>query len=377
MDTVAQVQGYLLAHQYEGLIKRSKLRGRGDEGCAARPAGGRQGHAGERRWFERYGIVQLSTGDMLRAAVAAGTPIGLKAKDIMARGELVPDEVVVAIVSDRIDQPDAKHGFILDGFPAHRAAGRGARPDAGREGPQARRRDRAQGRRGHPGPPDRDPGRARCARTGEPIRPDDNPEVLKQRLAAYQAQTAPLVAYYAGKGALRTVDGMASIADVTAAIGRALADAAVRRPAAEAGKRQEGRRRPPQRPRQAAKARPGPGRPKPAKTALQSRRQSRAKARAKGAKTRPPSAAGPQSGRQDRPAKPPEARKKARGNAARAEVDEVTGNPLITCTFSRTQFERCRPPSGGGGRRVIACKALAGPGANRQPPRRCGRPEQE
>src|SRR5215204_4541816 len=65
----------------------------------------------------KYGIVQLSTGDMLRAAVAAGTPIGLKAKDIMARGELVPDDVVVGIVSDRVDQPDARNGFILDGFP--------------------------------------------------------------------------------------------------------------------------------------------------------------------------------------------------------------------------------------------------------------------
>src|SRR5919205_1265476 len=65
----------------------------------------------------KYGIVQLSTGDMLRAAVAAGTPVGLKAKDIMARGELVPDDVVVGIVSDRIDQPDARNGFILDGFP--------------------------------------------------------------------------------------------------------------------------------------------------------------------------------------------------------------------------------------------------------------------
>src|SRR5437764_13180243 len=65
----------------------------------------------------RYEIVQLSTGDMLRAAVAAGTPIGLKAKDIMARGALVPDDVVVAIVADRSDQPDAKRGFILDGFP--------------------------------------------------------------------------------------------------------------------------------------------------------------------------------------------------------------------------------------------------------------------
>ena len=69
------------------------------------------------RLVEKHGIVQLSTGDMLRAAVKAGTPIGLRAKDIMARGELVPDEVVVAIVADRIDEPDAKRGFILDGFP--------------------------------------------------------------------------------------------------------------------------------------------------------------------------------------------------------------------------------------------------------------------
>ncbi len=69
------------------------------------------------RLVQRYGIVQLSTGEMLRAAVAAGTPIGLKAKDIMAGGGLVPDEVVVGIISDRIDQDDAKNGFILDGFP--------------------------------------------------------------------------------------------------------------------------------------------------------------------------------------------------------------------------------------------------------------------
>src|SRR6266851_6451075 len=69
------------------------------------------------RLVKKYRIVQLSTGDMLRAAVAAGTPIGQRAKDIMARGELVPDDVVVAIVADRIDQPDAKKGFILDGFP--------------------------------------------------------------------------------------------------------------------------------------------------------------------------------------------------------------------------------------------------------------------
>jgi adenylate kinase len=175
----------------------------------------------------KYGIVQLSTGDMLRAAVAAGTPVGLKAKDIMARGELVPDDVVVGIVSDRVDQPDARNGFILDGFP--------------RTVPQAEALDRMLAdkklrldaviefkvdsdilvRRIE--------NRVEQAKLrGEPLRPDDNPEVLKQRLAAYEAQTAPLVTYYNGKGALRTVDGMASVSDVAAAIGRALADAAFR-----------------------------------------------------------------------------------------------------------------------------------------------------
>jgi adenylate kinase len=175
----------------------------------------------------KYGIVQLSTGDMLRAAVAAGTPIGLKAKDIMARGALVPDDVVVAIVADRIDQPDAKRGFILDGFP--------------RTVPQAEALDRMLDEKGLrldgvvalEVDPDilvrRIASRVEEMKArGEPLRPDDNPEVLKQRLAAYQAQTAPLVDYYRRKGALRAVDGMASISDVAAAVGRALADTAFR-----------------------------------------------------------------------------------------------------------------------------------------------------
>ena len=196
----------------------------------------------------KYGIVQLSTGDMLRAAVAAATPIGLKAKDIMARGALVPDEVVVAIVSDRIDQADAKRGFILDGFP--------------RTVPQAEALDRMLDDKGLrldgvvalEVDPDilvrRIASRVEEMKArGEPLRADDNPEVLKQRLAAYQAQTAPLVDYYRGKGTLRAVDGMASISDVSVAIGRALADTAFRpaksrKPAAGASKPTAGARKP-------------------------------------------------------------------------------------------------------------------------------------
>ena len=200
----------------------------------------------------KYGIVQLSTGDMLRAAVAAGTPIGLKAKDIMARGALVPDEVVVAIVSDRIDLADAKQGFILDGFP--------------RTVPQAEALDRMLDEKGLrldgvvalEVDPDilvrRIASRVEEMKArGEPLRPDDNPEVLKQRLAAYQAQTAPLVDYYRSKGALRAVDGMASISDVSTAIGRALADTAFR--PAQGRKAAAGARKPAERTQKAAPTR--------------------------------------------------------------------------------------------------------------------------
>jgi adenylate kinase len=164
---------------------------------------------------------------MLRAAVAAGTPTGLKAKDIMARGALVPDDVVVAIVADRIEQPDARHGFILDGFP--------------RTVPQAEALDRMLAKKDMrldavvelKVDPDilvrRIENRVEQMKLrGELLRADDNPEVLKQRLTAYHGQTAPLVDYYRQQGSLRTVDGMASISDVGAAIGRALADAAFR-----------------------------------------------------------------------------------------------------------------------------------------------------
>jgi len=176
------------------------------------------------RLIAKHGIVQLSTGDMLRAAVAAGTAVGLRAKSIMDRGELVPDDVVVAIIAERIDQPDAKRGFVLDGFPRtvpqaealdRLLAERGLRLDAVielkvDESILLRRIEKRV---------------AEMTARGEKVRADDNPDVLKGRLAAYRTQTAPLVGYYAGKSMLERVDGMAPIDEVAAAIGRHLAPA--------------------------------------------------------------------------------------------------------------------------------------------------------
>jgi adenylate kinase len=173
------------------------------------------------RIVERFGIPQLSTGDMLRAAVAAGTPVGLKAKAIMDRGELVPDAVVVGIIADRIDAPDAQGGFILDGFPRTVAqaeafdvllAKKGLKLDAVVElkVDEGALVDRIVKRA------------AETQARGEPVRKDDNPEVFKTRLAAYRGQTAPLSAYYRGKGALKTIDGMKSIDEVTSELFRML-----------------------------------------------------------------------------------------------------------------------------------------------------------
>jgi len=188
------------------------------------------------RLVAKYGLVQLSTGDMLRAAVKAATPTGRKVKDIMARGELCPDDIVVSIVAERIAQPDARKGFILDGFP--------------RTVPQAQALDRMLKKRGIKldGVIELRVDEAallkrienRIAETkarGEPLRADDNPEVLRQRLEAYRRQTAPLVAYYGKKNALRTVNGMAPIPDVAAAIDKALSESPESRPARNGAKR--------------------------------------------------------------------------------------------------------------------------------------------
>ncbi len=169
------------------------------------------------RLVRKYGIVHLSTGDMLRAAVAAGTPVGLRAKSIMDAGQLVPDDVVVSIIADRIGQPDAKRGFVLDGFP--------------RTVPQAEALERLLAERGLKldGVIElkvdegillkRIENRvAEMTARGEKLRADDNPDVLRGRLDAYRAQTAPLADHYAAKGMLKTVDGMAPIDEVTKAI---------------------------------------------------------------------------------------------------------------------------------------------------------------
>lgn len=164
-----------------------------------------------KRIEERYSIKQLSTGDMLRAAIAAGSEIGLMAKDIMARGDLVPDDVVVEIVSDRIDGTDCRNGFILDGFPRtvsqaealeRLLENKGIRLDAVVELAVddeiliRRIEKRAQESTGGP-------------------RADDNADALKKRLDVYHAQTAPLIAFYEGRGLLRSVDGMADVESVT------------------------------------------------------------------------------------------------------------------------------------------------------------------
>jgi adenylate kinase len=182
------------------------------------------------RLVEKHGIVQLSTGDMLRAAVKAETPVGLRAKDLMARGELVPDEVVVGIIEERIQQPDAVNGFILDGFPRTVAQAEAL------EQLLAKKRLKLDGvvelvvddeillERIE----------KRVAETqarGEPVRADDNAESLKKRLDAYHAQTAPLSHYYRKKGLHKATDGMAAIDSVTEAIGTLLAAPAPRKKA--------------------------------------------------------------------------------------------------------------------------------------------------
>ncbi|GLK71826.1 adenylate kinase [Ancylobacter dichloromethanicus] len=169
------------------------------------------------RLVARHGIVQLSTGDMLREAVRNETPIGLKAKAVMDAGKLVSDEIVIGIISDRIDQPDCAKGFILDGFPRTVAQAealdrilteKGLKLDAvielqvDQEQLVHRIIQRAQ----------------ETAARGEPVRKDDDPEVFKTRLEAFNRDTAVVAPYYAERGMLAAIDGMKPIDEVTRAI---------------------------------------------------------------------------------------------------------------------------------------------------------------
>jgi adenylate kinase len=169
----------------------------------------------------KYGLVQLSTGDMLRAAVKAGTPIGRQVGEIMASGALCPDDVVVAIVEQRIEQPDARKGFILDGFP--RTVAQAEALDRMLEKHHLALEAVIELRVDETALIRRIESRvAEMKARGEPLRADDRPEVLHRRLTAYRDQTAPLIAYYRQHGMLRSVDGMAPIPEVAAQIEKVL-----------------------------------------------------------------------------------------------------------------------------------------------------------
>ncbi len=199
-----------------------------------------------RRLQDAYGLVQLSTGDMLRAAVAAGTPLGQKAKKIMEAGQLVPDDLIVGMIAERITQPDCRNGFILDGFPRtvpqaealdEMLAERRQKLDHVIEMKvdDAALIDRVSGRfsctkcgAGYHDrhKPTKKPGVCDvCGATQFTRRADDNAETMAARLATYHAQTAPILPYYRAKGVLKTVDGMAPIEAVGEAIARVLGPA--------------------------------------------------------------------------------------------------------------------------------------------------------
>ena len=176
------------------------------------------------RLVEKHGIPQLSTGDMLRAAVKAETEVGKRAKSVMDAGELVSDEIVNAIVAERIDQEDCAKGFILDGYPrtlaqadavADMLAERGMHLDVVIElvvddkalvGRILKRAEETKA-------------------AGQPVRKDDNAEVFEERLREYYKKTAPLIGYYYANDLLKQVDGMADMDEVTAQIEAILADA--------------------------------------------------------------------------------------------------------------------------------------------------------
>ncbi len=196
------------------------------------------------RLAQRFGIPQISTGDMLRAARREGTPLGRKAEEYMNKGALVPDEVVIGLVEERLSRPDAKAGFILDGFPrtiAQAEALDGVLRKLGRaklrvidvQVPEATLIERLSGRLSCPKcgasyhvkftPPKTD---NVCDNCGAALvtRADDKPEAIAQRLREYHDKTAPLVAYYQRAGVLKTIDGVGELEVVLDRLVRALGD---------------------------------------------------------------------------------------------------------------------------------------------------------
>jgi adenylate kinase len=174
------------------------------------------------RLVHKHSIIQLSTGEMLRAAAAAGTPVGLQAKEIMAGGGLVPDEIVIGIISDRLDQPDMKNGFILDGFP--RTVPQAAALDELLKRKHIKLDAVVELRVNESALLQRVETRvAEMRARGEEVRIDDTPEVLAKRLAQYRSLTEPLIHYYSERRKLLTVDGMMTIEQVTREINRILA----------------------------------------------------------------------------------------------------------------------------------------------------------
>ena len=178
------------------------------------PAAGKGTQA--KRLVDTRGMVQLSTGDMLRAAIASGSELGLKVKDVLARGDLVTDEIVIALIEARLPEADAAGGAIFDGFPRTVAQAEALDAMLARRGSQIDRVvrlcvDDA----------------ALTARIGkrfaEQGRPDDNPETFKDRLAVYNRNTAPLLPYYEAQGKLVEIDGMGSVEQVSDALDAALA----------------------------------------------------------------------------------------------------------------------------------------------------------
>jgi adenylate kinase len=190
---------------------------------------------------EDFGLVQLSTGDMLRAAVAAGSDAGKRAKAVMEAGQLVSDDIVLAILKDRMSQPDVTKGIILDGFP--RTDGQAASLDGLLAGTGQRVTAAISLEVDDEAMVGRVSGRYTCAKCGEGYhdqfklpakagvcdkcggtdmkrRADDNAETVRERLKAYQAQTAPLIAYYAGKGVLQKINAMGPIAEIRRALGQ-------------------------------------------------------------------------------------------------------------------------------------------------------------